>query len=173
MRELVTSIRRARPSDAEGLCLVHDAAWREAYRGIIPGAILERMISRRGPDWWRDQTVRGARAIRRKVLVLEIGQRVGGYVIYGPNRNMSLPQRGEIDALYVDPVCHGLGLGGRIFRAARRDLSTQGMSPTIVWCLDSNERGCAFYSAIGGTPHARSSLSIGGVAFSRTGFIFI
>ncbi len=27
-------------------------AWRAAYQGIIPGAELERLINRRGPDWW-------------------------------------------------------------------------------------------------------------------------
>src|SRR4051794_3260612 len=51
--ELVISIRHARPQDAAGLSGVHDAAWREAYQGVIPDLALRKMIARRGPRWWR------------------------------------------------------------------------------------------------------------------------
>ena len=53
------SIRHARPGDAEQITRVHDASWRYAYRGVIPGAELERMIARRGPNWWHSAIVRG------------------------------------------------------------------------------------------------------------------
>ncbi|OYX11888.1 MAG: GNAT family N-acetyltransferase, partial [Rhizobiales bacterium 32-66-8] len=42
-------IRRAKPQDASAIAGVHDAAWLTAYRGIIPGLELERMVERRGP----------------------------------------------------------------------------------------------------------------------------
>ena len=35
------SIRRAKPGDLTMLAAVFDAAWREAYQGIIPGVALE------------------------------------------------------------------------------------------------------------------------------------
>src|SRR2546423_241918 len=73
--ELVISIRHARPSDAAGLSAVHDAAWREAYRGVIPGVTLERMVMKRGPRWWR----LAAAARSRSLVVLDLGQRIGGY----------------------------------------------------------------------------------------------
>lgn len=172
MRELVISIRRARPSDAGGLSIVHDAAWREAYQGIIPGVALERMITKRGPDWWRRISSHGAGPGVRQILVLEIGDQIGGYVIYGPNRTLSLPQRGEIDALYLDPVCQGLGLGRRLFRAARRDLSGRTLGSTIIWCLDANIRGSQFYVGLGGAPHARTDVRIGGETLPGTGYAF-
>ena len=53
MVETVISIRAARLGDEGEIASVHDAAWREAYRGVIPGRELERMIARRGPAWWR------------------------------------------------------------------------------------------------------------------------
>ena len=47
-----------RPGDAEEIARVHDASWRDAYRGVIPGVELERMIARRGPAWWHAVSVR-------------------------------------------------------------------------------------------------------------------
>ena len=60
MVETVISIRPARLGDEGDIAEVHDEAWREAYRGVIPGRELERMIARRGPPGgaWRS---RGAR----------------------------------------------------------------------------------------------------------------
>ena len=49
MVKSVVSIRHASPGDAEDIAFVHDVSWRDAYRGVIPGVELERMIARRGP----------------------------------------------------------------------------------------------------------------------------
>ena len=85
MSQALITIRRAMPGDAEQIAAVHDAAWREAYRGIIPGRELERLIARRGPDWWRAAVLQGSR-----LLVLSIHGSIGGYVSYGRNRTASL-----------------------------------------------------------------------------------
>ena len=66
MVETVISIRAARLGDEAEIASVHDAAWREAYRGVIPGRELERMIARRGAAWWRLAIAR-----RTPLLVLE------------------------------------------------------------------------------------------------------
>ncbi|MFC0284380.1 GNAT family N-acetyltransferase [Camelimonas abortus] len=172
MRELVVSIRRARPDDAVALTRVHDASWREAYQGILPGVTLERLISRRGPRWWSEFAIRSRREGARRMLVLDVGEEVGGYVIYGANRNPSLPYQGEIDAIYLAPVFHGLGLGRKLFRAARNDLASRKLRGAVVWCLDANERGRSFYASMGGTPLTRSALHVGGVAYDSTAYAF-
>ena len=66
MTQAAITIRLARPRDAGAVAAVHDDAWREAYRGIIPGRELERMVQRRGPAWWSTIIERGGR-----VAVLE------------------------------------------------------------------------------------------------------
>src|SRR5260370_16224518 len=75
MVETVISIRAARLGDEGEIASVHDAAWREAYRGVIPGRELERMIARRGPSWWRLAIAR-----RTPLLVVEFGGSAGGDV---------------------------------------------------------------------------------------------
>lgn len=168
MSELVTSIRRAKPSDAAGLANVHDLAWREAYRGVIPGVTLERMIQKRGPRWWR----LAAAARARSLVVLDMGDRIGGYASFGPSRSLGLPHRGEIDELYLEPIFQGLGLGARLFEAVRRELAAQGLKSVVVWCLADNERGCRFYEARGGRAVARNETRFGGVPLDRIAFSF-
>lgn len=145
MSQSAITIRLARARDADTIASVHDAAWREAYRGIIPGRELERMVQRRGPAWWAALLERGAR-----VAVVEIDERIRGYASYGRNRLAASPYRGEIFELYLSPEFQGLGFGRRMFEAARRDLAGNGYEGLIVWALADNERACGFYRHLGG-----------------------
>ena len=89
MSTLSIDVQRAAIEDAAEIAAVHDAAWRYAYRGILDGVELERMIERRGPHWW-------AKAIARNVavLVVKVEGRVAGYATLGPSRMRALPFRG-------------------------------------------------------------------------------
>ena len=145
MVDAVISIRNARSADAQSIAEVHDAAWRDAYRGIIPGRELERMIARRGPRWWDSAIQRGSR-----IVVLEFEDAVEGYASYGPNRVPGLPYQGEIYEIYLAPEFQGLGFGRGLFRAARADLAEHGYMSAVVWALADNERAVAFYQKLGG-----------------------
>ena len=145
MVEAVITIRNARPGDAEEIADVHDAAWRDAYRGIIPGRELEKMIARRGPRWWRGAVQGGTR-----IQVLDFDESIGGYASYGRNRVPSMPYRGEIFELYLAPEFQGIGFGRRLFDSARRDLAEHGFGPTLVWALADNTRAIDFYRRLGG-----------------------
>ena len=52
MNTVLIEIRRATSRDAADVAEAHDEAWRTAYQGIIPGTELEKLINRRGPEWW-------------------------------------------------------------------------------------------------------------------------
>ena len=134
MVETVISIRPARLGDEGDIAKVHDEAWREAYRGVIPGRELERMIARRGPTWWRMAIAR-----RTPLLVLEYGDSVVGYVSYGRNRVPALSYGGEIFELYVAPECQGCDSDGvcsrpraRIWRGTDTGRSWSGRWPIMT-----------------------------------------
>lgn len=167
MTEVVINIRAGRPSDAAAIAAVHDASWREAYRGIIPGISLERMIAHRGPEWWRNAVTR-----RRSLIVLDLGDQIAGYATFGKNRNFSLPQQGEIDELYLDPLFQGLGFGTQLFATARRELATQRCKGLVVWALRDNERACWFYERLGGRAHTEERIRIGDASLVRRAFVF-
>jgi ribosomal protein S18 acetylase RimI-like enzyme len=145
MTTLTVDIRKAEPRDADAIADVHHEAWRGAYAGIIPHRALNAMINRRGRDWW-------AQAIRRaaSVLVVEVGGNVAGYATLGRNRARELPQQGEIYELYLRPECQGIGLGSRLFAAAREKLASHGLKGLVVWALEENSNAVAFYAGAGG-----------------------
>ena len=158
-------IRVAEPADAAGVAAVHDESWMEAYRGIIPGADLERMVQRRGAAWWANAIRRGSR-----IAVLDVGDRIAGYASYGRNRASSLPYRGEIFELYLAPEYQGLGFGRRLFGAAQRELANHGLFSVVVWSLADNDRAVGFYGRLGGLLVGRAHENFGEVRRERLAF---
>ena len=167
MSQALITIRRANPTDAEQIAAVHDDAWREAYRGLIPGGELERMIARRGPDWWRRAVAQGSR-----LLVFSLHGKIGGYVSYGRNRALSMDFDGEIFELYLLPEYQGMGFGARLFRAGRADLAAHGLDTMLVWTLSDNVRAVEFYRRRGGLEVRRASEHFGGEKLGRLAFGF-
>ena len=110
MSTTLIEVRPAKAADATAVASTHDEAWRSAYQGIIPGAELEKLINRRGPQWWDCAIRKGSR-----VSVLVFGDKVAGYANYGRNRARSLHFEGEIYELYLRPEFQGLGFGRRLF----------------------------------------------------------
>ncbi len=168
MSTTLIEVRPAKAADAAAVASTHDEAWRSAYQGIIPGAELEKLINRRGPQWWDSAIRKGSR-----VSVLVFGDRVAGYANYGRNRARSLHFEGEIYELYLRPEFQGLGFGRRLFTAARRDLVQSGLKSMVIWALSDNDPATEFYRALGGRMVARSSekfgpKSLGKVAFAWT-----
>ncbi|MBB5753105.1 GNAT family N-acetyltransferase [Prosthecomicrobium pneumaticum] len=167
MSTLSIEVRRAEKADAGAISEVHDTAWRHAYEGMIPARELARMIARRGAAWWE-------RAIRRGtgMLVLDVGGTVAGYVTFGPNRARNLVQRGEVYELYLRPEYQGVGLGTRLFLAARRELLRHGFDSAVVWALADNDGACRFYRNAGGRRIARGSERFGDVTLAKVAFAF-
>jgi ribosomal protein S18 acetylase RimI-like enzyme len=165
MSTVVIEVRRAKPCDATTIATTHDEAWRTAYQGIIPGTELNKLINRRGPDWWDSAIRKGSR-----IALLQFGDNVAGYANYGRNRARSLSYDGEIYELYMRPEFQGLGFGRRLFTAARRDLAQSGLKSLVVWALSENENAVEFYRALGGKAVARSSEKFGTRVLDKVAF---
>src|SRR5436305_7990867 len=145
MSTTLIEVRPAKAADASAVASTHDEAWRNAYQGIIPGAELEKLINRRGPQWWDSAIRKGSR-----VSVLVFGDKVAGYANYGRNRARSLHFDGEIYELYLRPEFQGLGFGGRLYTSARRALLQSGLKSMAEWAPSDNDPSSAIYPALGG-----------------------
>ena len=165
MSTVLIEIRRAKASDACAVAETHDEAWRTAYQGIIPGRELEKLIARRGPEWWDSAIRKGSR-----ISILGFGDKVAGYANFGRNRARSLFYDGEIYELYLRPEYQGLGFGRRLFTAARRDLIQSGLKSMVTWALSDNEPAIEFYRALGGRMVARSSERFGPKSLDKMAF---
>ena len=165
MHTVLIEIRRAKSSDAAALAATHDEAWRTAYRGIIPGPELDKLINRRGTQWWEGAIRKGSR-----ISILAFGDTIAGYGNYGRNRARSLPYDGEIYELYLRPEFQGLGFGRKLFSAARRDLVQSGLQSLVIWALSDTEPAVGFYRALGGKAVARSSERFGTRTLDKVAF---
>ncbi|MFM1814194.1 MAG: hypothetical protein RLZ98_889 [Pseudomonadota bacterium] len=159
------AVRTARVSDAEALVGVFQESWRFAYQGIIPHLQLERIIERRGADWWACQVKQAPKSL----LVVDVGGRVAGYANFGVARGRSV-QRGEIYELYLAPDYHGMGLGEGLFEASRHALDMRCLKGLIVWALSENTSAMNFYWGRGGWPTACKNERIGGTALEKIAF---
>jgi ribosomal protein S18 acetylase RimI-like enzyme len=167
MKTLAIDIRRAEAGDADAIAGIHDSAWRGAYAGLIPHRALNRMIGRRGPAWW-------ANAIRRSttILVVELGGEIAGYATLGRNRARELRQQGEIYELYLSPEYQGIGLGSRLFKAARKMLADRGLNGLVVWALEENDNAVSFYSGAGGKDVAEGVEVFDSKALRKIAFVW-
>lgn len=165
MSTTLIEVRPARTADAVAVASTHDEAWRSAYQGLIPGPELDKLINRRGAQWWDSAIRKGSR-----VSVLCFGDKVAGYANYGRNRARSLQFEGEIYELYLRPEFQGLGFGRRLFASAKRDLMQSGLKNLVIWALSDNEAATEFYRALGGRMVARSSERFGAKSLDKVAF---
>src|SRR5690606_11289741 len=84
------------------------------------------------------------------VHVVEMGGDIVGYATLGRNRAARLPQQGEIYELYLKPEYQGIGLGTRLFSAARAHLAAHGLKGLVIWALEENDGALDFYAGLGG-----------------------
>jgi len=145
MSAILQDIRRARPEDAAEIAEVHETSWRQAYSGMLPYRALDRMVRRRGQQWW-DQAIRRSTII----LVAEVADQIAGYATLGINRVKTLEPDGEIYELYLRPEFQGIGMGSGLFLDARRELQRRRLKGTAVWVLEDNELAIRFYENAGG-----------------------
>src|SRR3978361_1733914 len=165
MSTTLIEVRPAKPAAASAGASTHHAPRRNAYQGIIPGAELEKLINRRGPQWWDSAIRKGSR-----VSVLVFGDKVAGYANYGRNRARSLQFEGERYELYLRPEFQGLGFGRRLFTSAKRDLVQSGLKSMVIWALSDNEGATEFYRNLGGRMVARSSERFGPKSLDKVAF---
>jgi ribosomal protein S18 acetylase RimI-like enzyme len=150
-------LRAARTADCEALAGIHNEAWLGAYRGVLHGVDLQKMVSRRGAGWWRGALARGV-----NIKILSIAEVPAGYATYGPCRLRNTGMAGEIYELYLKPEYQGLGFGRTLFDSVRETLATKSMPSVAVQVLSDNLPARAFYKALGGRLTARSWYRIGG-----------
>ena len=88
-----------------------------------------------------------------------------GFVSCGPAREPIRTAdgnfRGEIYALYVRPVCQGMGLGRQLVEAAISNLVKAGYSAVMLWVLAENH-ATGFYEHIGGRSIGERKVLLGG-----------
>ena len=143
-------IRVGRPDDAEELVDVHLRAWRWAYTGLIDARYIDYLWSQRADRIERRRAGLAAPDPGRATWVAVRDGRVVGFISWGPTFDEDAREpRGEVYAVYLAPEAARQGIGRRLMEHATADLRERGFRQGTLWCLATNERGRAFYSALG------------------------
>ena len=145
----VVKIRHATARDAAEIAAVHNAAWRKAYRGIVPDSHLDSLDDSRAARQWVEifKTEFGSRYFH---LVAEGSDgKVFGFAGGGPKREGPEPYSGELYAIYVEPQSQGRGVGRDLFLESCRQLQRLGHRGLVVWGLRKADNS-HFYERLGG-----------------------
>lgn len=143
------TVREARLEDVATLAEIHVAAWRAAYRGMMPDAYLASLsVSERARRW--------SHAIGRpgpgKVAVAQLGDEIAGFCSFGPTRDPDSPDTAEIYSINVRPESWGRGAGWALCEHAAREAAAREHTVMTLWVLKENERARRFYERLGYAP---------------------
>ena len=125
--------------EMQGKAYVHYQSWQETYAGLIDSRYLESVTL--------DKCTEIARRYPDGILVAKEGETVIGFAGYGPYRDASQKEMGEIFSLYVLAAYHGRRVGYELVNAALAELLND--KKIAVWVLDGNEKAIRFYERHG------------------------
>jgi GNAT superfamily N-acetyltransferase len=144
--------RWATSHDAAAVAAVKWRSWRQAYRGIVPDAFLDRLPVYPSTTYWVGQTARP-----RSTNVLMVAGRRGevhGMCSAGPAAAQGLDPRtvAEVGTLYIDPSAQRSGLGGALLDGVVERLLEAGFDDVRLWVLRANAAARRFYDGRGWEP---------------------
>ena len=171
------AIRRARLSDAPAIGAVHVAAWRSAYPGILPDAVLNRLSPARQAGHYEAMIRMGVGVHVASASGPDAGERdapprVVGFVSGSrAGSGAPAPAEGEIETLYVADDWRERGVGRRLMRAAAAHLAGLGCRSAFLWVLRENPSRW-FYERLGGRMAADSVTRVGGIAVPQRAYVW-
>jgi len=141
------SVRRAKSSDAKGIAEVRVAAWRSAYRGLLPNDVLDRLSASDSERRWGERIA----GLWEHVFVAEKDALIVGFAACGDTEDEDVDREkvGEIYVIYVHPDAWRQGLATALLRKAIRHLRQDGFEEVILWVLEGNPQAIGFYKAAG------------------------
>jgi len=129
-------------AEMDGKGYVHYKSWQETYASLVDAEYLRGVTE--------EKCVKIAREWPDNLLVAKDGERVIGFVGYGPYRDDTLPGCGEVYALYVLADYHGQRVGYELINAAFEKLAA--FQNIALWVLKGNEKAIRFYQRYGFHP---------------------
>jgi GNAT superfamily N-acetyltransferase len=142
-------VRRATTADARAIAEIGVAGWATAYRGILPAEFLAGLsVAAREAAW--QSMLANDEGDGAPAWIAERNRRVIGFVASGPPRDEDVPLPGaEVYAIYVLPDAWRSGAGRALLTTAVDHWRGRGAKTLVLWVLEANLAGRAFYEAMG------------------------
>lgn len=140
-------IRKREKEDCKDIASIVTISWNDTYKGIVPNWFLEEL---KNNEKERVKKTTDMFDINdNNQLVLEVNNKVVGFVKYGVSTDEEYGDCGEIIALYILKQYKGNGFGRKLVENAINELKKMGNSKMIIACLKGNPSN-DFYKHIGG-----------------------
>ena len=140
------NVVHATPEDARAVAEIHVAAWRAAYRSIVPDDYLAALSIERREALWSECIAAGEPAL----LVAKKAGIVQGWISFGKCRDIERPKsEAEVWALYLSPAAWSTGAGRLLWQGAKELMLEQGFKSCNLWVFPQNERAIKFYHSVG------------------------
>lgn len=140
-------IRKRTKEDCQAIANVVTVAWNETYKGIVPDWFLEELKTNEKER--AERMLNNFDENNNHQHVLEINNKVVGFVNYDIAEDPDFENCGEIIALYIIKEYQGHGYGKQLVEAAVKELKEKGLDKMIIACLKGNPTN-EFYKHIGG-----------------------
>ena len=140
-------IRKMERNDCKDITHVITVAWNETYRGIVPDTLLDNM--------YLNEEERTANSLNRfnekdnHQFVLEVDNKLVGYMNIGLTDDKEYKNCGEIHAIYIINGYKGYGFGKELFEAGIKELKEMNCDKMLIGCLEGNPSN-KFYEHMGG-----------------------
>jgi len=144
-------------ADAPAIARLHAESWRQTYAGLLPADYLADAVDRDRLDVWRQRLA--IVSPRARTLTARSGRDLVGFVHVELDAD---PASGALLAnLHVRPHLKGVGIGTRLFSAAREWIAgVEPGSTMYLWVLEQNADARRFYERRGGQAVERQTLEI-------------
>jgi len=143
------TLRGAKREDARAIAEIHVAAWRAAYRGLMPDDYLASLSVDERAKMWHDAL---GRPSPTQLALAEIDGTLAGFGIYGPTRDEEPPEVAEIYAVNIHPDYWRRGAGRLLCEHALREAAAREHGAMTLWVMSGNERARGFYERLGFAP---------------------
>ena len=147
---------------------LHIAAWKVAYRGVMPDAVIRNLSVRQFEDRWDDLLSNPLEGVFT-LLAVATGGTLAGFVRGGRARDAAAPWRFELFALNVHPRYQRRGIGNLLANEAIYRMRDVGAGTVGAWVLDGNRSARWFFKRFGATIQARGQDQAGSLRLAKNG----
>ncbi|HET7366616.1 MAG TPA: GNAT family N-acetyltransferase [Burkholderiales bacterium] len=161
------TMREATRADARAIADIHVAAWRAAYRDLMPQSYLDSLsVDDRARMW--EKTI--AQPGPAHLTLAELDGELVAFCLYGPTRDrLEEHDVAEIYAVNVHPTRWRQGAGRLLCEYAVREAAAREHKTMTLWVMSGNGRARRFYQHLGFAPDgaARTNTQLIGSPFDE------
>ncbi|HEU4946937.1 MAG TPA: GNAT family N-acetyltransferase [Kribbella sp.] len=148
-----TSVRHALPAEAPAIGAIQVAAWRRAYRDLLPAEVVDQLDPSHFAEQWRTALLAPGEA-RNRVMVALAGHEVVGFAATTPSDDPDADPATDalVAELCVDPEATRAGHGSRLLNAVVDTVRADGFTRLTIWVNSTDDLLRGFYTEAGWAP---------------------